>query len=56
MVTAQLVVRTLYECDAFGGTEVGARLLASSAGGMDVLRRYASGKGWYERPEASVAG
>ena len=48
-------MRTLYECDAFDGTEVG-RQLASSAGGMDVLRRYASGKGWYERPEASVAG
>ena len=52
---ALLWLRNRYECDAFDGTEVG-RQLASSAGGMDVLRRYASGKGWYERPEASVAG
>ena len=47
-----LLVRTLYECDAFQGTEVGRQLEAGGGAGVDVLRQYGEKRGWYARRAA----
>ena len=47
----RLLVRTLYECDAFAGTEVERQLesMGGETGGLGMLRSYAERKGWYTR-------
>jgi hypothetical protein len=49
-----LLIRTLYECDAFAGTEVGRQLEQTSdgVGSVELLRSYAERKGWYSRTVA----
>jgi len=49
-----MLVRTLYECDAFQGTEVGRQLETGGGAGVnvDVLRQYAEKMGWYARRAA----
>ena len=46
-----LLIRTLYECDAFDGTEVGRHLeqIRDGTDGVELLRSYAERKGWYTR-------
>ena len=46
-----LLIRTLYECDAFAGTEVGRQLEQTNGGvgSVEMLRSYAERKGWYSR-------
>ena len=46
-----MLIRTLYECDAFAGTEVGRQLeqMCDGTGGVELLRSYAERKGWYAR-------
>ena len=44
-----LLMRTLYECDAFVGTEVGRKLeeMSDETASVEGLRSYAKRKGWY---------